>query len=114
MCVDDDKFCVPDDVKEYSGCEIFKKNASMSPEEPSGPVIVCDDGEDLALSDDEWALLARGPKYCAMRGCKEEDARVEIETCILKHKWDCMSHDDEEDDKDETNKSEEERLKEEK
>ena len=31
-----------------------------------------------------------------MRGCKEEDMRVEVETAILKHKWDCMSHEGEE------------------
>ena len=41
-------------------------------------------------------MLARGPKYCVMRGCSEEDARVEIETSILKHKWDCMGQDENE------------------
>ena len=41
-------------------------------------------------------MLARGPKYCVMRGCSEEDARVEIETSILKHKWDCMGEDENE------------------
>ena len=68
----------------------------MKPEEPSGPVIVCDVGENLALSSEEWAVLAKGPKYCVMRGCSEEDARVEIETSILKHKWDCMGQDENE------------------
>jgi hypothetical protein len=48
------------------------------------------------LSSEEWAVLARGPKYCVMRGCSEEDARVEIETSILKHKWDCMGEDENE------------------
>ena len=32
-----------------------------------------------------------------MEGCNEEDARVEIETAILKHKWDCMGQEGEED-----------------
>ena len=104
---DDDNFELPDDVKEFEKCKIFEKNVKMKPEDPSGPVIVCEKDEDLSLKENEWALLAKGPKYCVVRGCKEEDARVEIETCILKHKWDCMSNGDEEDD-DKTNKSEEE------
>ena len=82
------------------------KNIKVTPEDPSGPVIVCEENEEISLSECEWALLAKGPKYCIVRGCKEEDARVEIETCILKHKWDCMSNDDEEEDN--ANKSEEE------
>ena len=32
----------------------------------------------------------KGPKYCVVRGCKEEDMRVEVEKAILKHKYDCM------------------------
>ena len=66
------------------------KNEVIQCEESSGPVVVCKEGEELALRSEEWALLARGPKYCVVRGCKEEDMRVELETCILKHKWDSM------------------------
>ena len=44
-----------------------------------------------------------------VRGCKEEDAKVEIETSILKHKWDCMGQDEE---IDEANMTEEERKEE--
>ena len=101
-----DNYKVPSEVNEFGDCKVFKSNPDMKPEEPSGPVIVSDDGEDIELSDDEWALLARGPGYCVVRGCHEEDARVEIETSILKHKWDCMGQDDEEE---ELNTSEEER-----
>ena len=61
-------------------------------EEFSGPVIVCDEGEELSLSKDEWKVLARGPKFCVVRGCGEEDMRVDLETAILKHKWDCMAN----------------------
>ena len=35
-------------------------------------------------------VLARGPKYFVVRGCQEEDMRVEVEKTVLKHKWDCM------------------------
>ena len=103
---EDDNFKLPDDVREYEKCKMFEKNIKVTPEDPSGPVIVCEENEEISLSECEWALLAKGPKYCIVRGCKEEDARVEIETCILKHKWDCMSNDDEEEDN--ANKSEEE------
>ena len=89
-----DEFEVPSEISEFSKCEIFKKNVKMKPDEPSGPVIVCDEGEDLQLSDVEWALLARGPKYCMVRTCEEENLRVEVETAILKHKWDCMSQEE--------------------
>ena len=96
-----DEYEVPSEASKYEECKIFKNDHGMKPEEPSGPVVVCDVGEDLKLSDEVWAVLARGPKYCVVRGCNEEDARVEIETSILKHKWDCMSQEsnDDEDDK---------------
>ena len=107
-----DEFCVPEEVSEYKSCRMFMKNCEVRPEAPSGPVVVCDKDEELDISEDVWALLARGPKYCVIRGCKEEDARVEIETSILKHKWDCMGQDDEEESNDD-NKTEEERIEEE-
>ena len=69
----------------------------MKPEAPSGPVIVSLEDEDVELGSNEWSLLARGPKYCLVRGCSEEDMRVEIETCVLKHKRDCMGREGDED-----------------
>ena len=48
-----DEFSVPDEVKEYSECKVFKSDPVMKPEEPSGPVIVCDEDEDLHLSTEE-------------------------------------------------------------
>ena len=101
-----DEFVVPDEISEFSECRMFQSNPDVKPEEPSGPVIVCDEGEELELSSEEWNVLARGPKYCVVRGCSEEDMRVEIETSILKHKWDCMGCEGEEE---EENQSEEER-----
>ena len=92
-----DDFVTPNEISEFSECEIFKKNVKMKPDDPSGPVIVCDEGEELELDDGEWAFLARGPKYCIVRACEEENLRVEVETAILKHKWDCMSQEEVED-----------------
>ena len=84
-----DSYVVPDEVKEFSECKMFKNNPDVKPEEPTGPVVVCDEGEDLQLAGNEWNVLARGPKYCVVRGCSEEDIRVEIQTIILKKlsKW---------------------------
>ena len=102
-----DDFEVPSEVSEYSDCRIFQKNPEVVTEEVTGPVVVCREGEDLQLSSEEWQLLARGPKYCILRSCKEEDMRVEIETSILKHKWDEMGREGDESD---DNLSEEEKL----
>ena len=98
------------EIREFSKYEMFQKNAKMKSEDPSGPVIVCHEGEELDLSKEEWMVLSRGPKFCMVRNCDEENMRVEVETAVLKHKWDCMSHDDE-DELVEENLSEEERIK---
>ena len=47
---------------------MFKPNPDVKPEDPSGPVVVCDVDEELDLSDEEWAVLARVPNYCVVRG----------------------------------------------
>ena len=47
-----DTFKVPSEVDEFSECKMFKTNPDMKPEEPSGPVIVCDVGEEVELSED--------------------------------------------------------------
>ena len=91
-----DEFVVPVEIQEYGECRVFKSDEVIVAEESSGPVIVCDEGEELSLSKNEWSVLARGPKFCVVRGCGEEDMRVELETAILKHKWDCMANEAEE------------------
>ena len=93
-----DEYKLASEISEYGMCEIFKDAPDMKPEDPSGPVVVCGEGEDLRMSSEEWQLLARGPKYCVVRGCGEEDMKVEIETAILKHKWDSMGDDDDSND----------------
>ena len=90
---DELEFNLPEEISEFSECEIFRSKPNVKQEEPSGPVVVCGKDEDLKLNNKEWQLLARGPKYCMVRGCSEEDMKVEIETAILKHK--CMSREDE-------------------
>ena len=56
---------------------VFKKNPLIEPEESSGPVVVCGEGEELSLSSEEWQLLSRGHKYSVVRGCREKDMREE-------------------------------------
>ena len=91
-----DDFKVPDEAKEYSNCKMFQENPEVKCDEVSGPVVVCREGEKLELDNKEWRLLARGPKYCTVRSCREEDMRVEVETSILKHKWDEMGREGDE------------------
>ena len=65
----------------------------MVPEEGEGPVIVCMEGETLPMSREEFLCLELGPKYCVVRGCTEEGFKCDIETTIVKEKWDRMSRD---------------------
>ena len=81
-------------------CRVFQNNPDVTCEESSDPVVVCREGETLEMSSEEWQLLSRGPNYCVVRSCKEEDMRVELETCILKHKWDSLGRDENDDDDD--------------
>ena len=45
-----DTFKVPSEDDEFRECKMFKTNPDVKPEEPSGPVVVCDVGEELELS----------------------------------------------------------------
>ena len=95
-----DDFTVPDEINEYSSCKMFQENPEVKCDEVSGPVVVCREGEEVKMSSGEWQFLARGPKYCTVRSCKEEDMRVEVETSILKHKWDEMGREGDEEEED--------------
>ena len=64
----EDEFKLPDEICEYGESDIFKIEPNMIQEEASGLLVVCGEGEELALSNEEWQLLARGPKYCVVRG----------------------------------------------
>ena len=67
---------VPESVGDYKECKVFKNDPDVELEESSGPVVVCKEGEKLEMNSEEWELLARGPKYCVVRNCKEEESRV--------------------------------------
>ena len=66
----------------------------MVPEESAGPVIVYMEGEELPISKEEFQLLELGPDFCVINGCSEEEAKSDIETAIVKEKWDRLSRDE--------------------
>ena len=79
-----DDFKLPDEISEFGGFQLFQDDPGIVKEAASGPVVVCGENEDLEMCSEDWQLLARGPKYCMVRGCGEEDMEVELETAILK------------------------------
>ena len=60
---DELEFNLPDEISEFSECEIFRSKPSLKQEEPSGPVVLCGKDEELEVNSKEWQLLARGPNY---------------------------------------------------
>ena len=66
----------------------------MTAEKARGPEIVLMEGEELLLSENELEFLALGPKYCLLNTCSYEVMCCQVETAICKHKWDCMSRED--------------------
>ena len=55
-----------------------------------GPVLVCQEGEVIELSEDERRILSLGPKFNIMKKLKIEDFEPALEEAIMKYKWDCM------------------------
>ena len=56
------------------------------------PVVVEGVGETIVLSEDEREALKLGPKFCVLNDLCEETFEADIEECLLKVKWDMMSH----------------------
>ena len=84
---------LPEELQEtYSDCTIFKENCDLGPEGAQGVEIVVMAGEEIILLPSELKLLSRGPKYCLMKNCSEEKMCCQLETSPVKHKWDCLSH----------------------
>ena len=75
----------------YGNARIFLNECDLKPEEIKGPVIVCMEGEQIELSDDERSLLSLGPKFSMMKSLRDEDFDASLEEALMKFKWDCMS-----------------------
>ena len=55
----------------YGNARIFLNECDLKPEEIKGPVIVCMEGEQIELSDDERSLLSLGPKFSMMKSLRD-------------------------------------------
>ena len=84
------------DVKKYGVARIFSEDNGMKSEETQEPVVVCREGEEIALSSEERDLLALGPKYCIMNNLNEETFEREVEECIVKYRWQLKKEENEE------------------
>ena len=92
----EEQFILPQEVFEFKDLRVFQPTPKMVPAEGQGPVVVCMEGETLPISREEFLLLGCGPDYCVINGCTEEGFRCDIETAIVKEKWDRMGRDEEE------------------
>ena len=89
-------FKLPEEVKRYAGCRVFQQECDMASKDIDGPVLVEREGERIVLSNKECCILAKGPKFCIFKDCKSEPFRCDVETTLVKHKWDVMSNESEE------------------
>ena len=101
------KSTVPEELAEFSKCEIF--NSDMSANVAEGVEIVLREGEVIKLSECEKAILARGPGYCLLKSVKNEEFCCCLETAIVKHKWQCLNDDDSDNEDSDTMSEEEQR-----
>ena len=87
---------LPDNLSEFKECKTFDLNTNMVKEEMDGVEIVLMEGETINLSDCERKLLMRGPGYCILKSVKEEGFCCALEECIVKHKWECLNEEEDE------------------
>ena len=86
---------MPPELAKYSECKVFQSIPGLEVIPGEGPVIVLGEGETLSLSREKFLLLDKGPKYCVVKKCSEEQAECDTETAIIKEKWDRMGRDTE-------------------
>ena len=80
--------------KRYKNVDVFRKDAgaTLRPGTTIGPVIV--GLEDGLLSEDEVAVLCRGPKFCVRRVLDEEGFLMNCEKSFFKLRLDMENEDD--------------------
>ena len=84
------------DVKVFSGEEI-------QPEKMRDPIIVCRQGEEIQLNEDELSVLRLGPKFCEYTNLSDVDFEIEVEQTVLKYKWETMDEVNKQDDEESMN-----------
>ena len=84
-----------EDQKRYKYAESIKNGYVRGDEVIcEEPIIVCMDGEEILISEDEASVLALGPKFCVMADLSEELFEAEIEECIMKYRWELMGEEE--------------------
>ena len=78
-----------DDQKKYEGAKVYS-GEEMRPQRMSDPVIVCRQGEDISLNEDELSVLRLGPKFCEFTNLDDVAFEIEVEQMVLKYKWETM------------------------
>ena len=91
-----DKQKLPKELGRYKKAEIFQAEAGkLKPGKTIGPVMV--GLETKLLTEDEIAVLCRGPKFCVRRILSEERFMVECEKCYFKIRVEMRDEDEQED-----------------
>ena len=75
----------------YGGTRVFSTECDLKAQDKKGPVIVCMEGENIELSEDEVKLLSLGPKFSVLKNLEDEKFEASLEESLMKYKWDCMS-----------------------
>ena len=83
-----------EEYQKYGGAQIFSEECELVAEDAKGPVLVCQEGEEILLSDDEVRFLSLGPKFNILKKLRLEDFEPALEEAIMKYKWDSMSDKD--------------------
>ena len=79
-----------EEEEKYGNARIFEEACKMMAEKEEGPVIVCEEGKILEISEEETSALALDPKFCIVKDLREEEFEVALEECISKLRWDKM------------------------
>ena len=80
-------FLVPTVIKEYKGIKAFSKPEALS--ESTEPPMVYD--ECIKLTEDEIAVLSKGPGFAVRQKLVEENFKIELEKMICKSKYNSMN-----------------------
>ena len=79
-----------EEYQKYGGAKIFSEKCELVAEDVKGPVLVCQEGEEILLSEDEVKFLSLGPKFNILKKLRMDDFEPAIEEAIMKFKWDSM------------------------
>ena len=85
---------VEEDRLKYGSAKVFSEEYVVEEMIREEPIIVCMEGEEILISENEAALLALGPKFCVINNLCEETFEVELESCIMKYKWESMGEEE--------------------